>query len=64
MADKKTVIKQSQGPFGFAYFLAIIGSAVYFIQQVDGFWLIVLAVLKAFVWPAFLTYDLFEYLNT
>ena len=42
------------GPFGGAYFLTFIGSAVYFVQQSQGFWRIVLALLKACVWPAIL----------
>jgi hypothetical protein len=41
------------------YFFGLIGSAVYFMQQSAGFWAGVLAILKAFVWPAFLIYRLF-----
>lgn len=48
---------------GGIYFFAIIGAAVYFIQQVSGFWLIVLAILKAIVWPAFLIHKVFTMLN-
>jgi len=48
---------------GGVYFLGIIGVAVYFIQQVSGFWPIVLAILKAIVWPAFLIYQLFVLLK-
>ena len=33
---------------------AYVGAAVYFIQQAHGFWNVVLALLKAFVWPAYL----------
>lgn len=56
-------VAQSQNPLGFAYFLGIIGSAVYFVQQVDGFWPVVGALLKALVWPAFMTYDIFIFLH-
>lgn len=63
MKDKIATVQNSSNPFGFWYFLGAIGSAVYFIQQVDGFWLVVLAMLKALVWPAFMTYDLFKYIN-
>ncbi len=45
---------------GGTYFLAMIGSAVWFWQQADGFWEHVGALLQALVWPAFLIYDLFE----
>ncbi|MDN4482108.1 hypothetical protein [Demequina lignilytica] len=49
--------------WGGTYFLAMIGSAVWFWQQADGFWEHVGALLQAIVWPAFLIYDLFELLN-
>lgn len=51
------------GMGGGTYFLAIIGVAVYYIQQVSGFWPIVLAILKAIVWPAFLLYKVFTMLH-
>jgi len=47
------------GMGGGFYFLAMIGAAVYFVQQVSGFWPTVLAILKAFVWPAYLLYEVF-----
>lgn len=43
---------------GGVYFLGFIGSAVYYIQQANGFWGGVLGLLKAIVWPAFLVYKL------
>ncbi len=48
---------------GFAFFAAFIGVAVYNVQQVSGFWPIVLAILKACVWPAFLLYKVFSMLQ-
>ena len=48
---------------GFAYFLGIIGAAVYFISNTTGFWNGVLGFLKALVWPAFLVYGLLKYLG-
>jgi len=47
------------GSGGF-YFLALIGAAVYYVQQVSGFWPTVLSILKAIVWPAFLIYEVFS----
>ncbi len=41
---------------GAFYGLGIIGSAVYFIQHSDGFWMGCLGVLKALVWPALVVY--------
>jgi hypothetical protein len=53
----------SNGPFGGIYFLAFIGAAIYFVQHATGFWMGVLGILKAFVWPAVLMYKLLEYLK-
>ena len=41
-------------PAGAVYGLGLIGSAVYFISTPTGFWMGLLGVLKAIVWPAFL----------
>jgi len=46
-----------------AYGLGFIGAAVYFIQQASTFGAGVVGVLKAFVWPAFLVYELMKFLN-
>ncbi len=47
---------------GAVYGLGLIGALVYYIQQADGFWAVIVAILKAFVWPAFLVYDLLKFL--
>jgi len=46
------------GPMGGVYGLGMIGSAVYYLHTTVGFWTSVVAILKAFVWPAFLVYHL------
>ena len=46
-----------------AYFFGFIGAAVYFIQQASTFGAGVVGVLKAFVWPAFLVYELLKFLG-
>ncbi|MEI6379015.1 MAG: hypothetical protein WCO55_05125 [Candidatus Falkowbacteria bacterium] len=51
------------GMSGGFYGLAMIGAAVYFVQQASGTTAIILAILKAFVWPAFLIYQLFGFLH-
>jgi len=51
------------GIVGAAYFMALIGAAVYYISQTHTFWSGVLGFLKAVVWPAMLTYKLFEFLS-
>jgi len=48
---------------GGLYFVAFIGAAVYYVQQSHTFWLGVLGVLKALVWPAMLIYKVFTMLH-
>jgi hypothetical protein len=47
-----------QGGVGGAYFLGIIGAAVYYLHTTVGFGSSIVALLKAVVWPAFLVYHL------
>ena len=56
------VVKQDS-PAGFAFFMTYIGAAVHFVGNVDGFWNIILALLKAAVWPAFLVNKVFGLLR-
>lgn len=51
------------GGGGLAYFLGFIGALVFYIQAADGFWGGVLGILKAFVWPAFVVYDLLKFIS-
>jgi hypothetical protein len=62
MANERNFIKinKSDGPVGFTLFMAFIGAAVYFVNQVDGFWNVVLALLKAAVWPAIVIYNVLQ----
>ena len=45
---------------GAIYGLGVLGAAVYFIQNSTGFWMGVLGVLKAVVWPAVIIYKALE----
>ncbi|MBM3701667.1 MAG: hypothetical protein FJW63_01535 [Actinobacteria bacterium] len=51
------------GIAGAAYFMAFVGAAVYYIQHATTFGIGVLGFLKALVWPAFLIYNLLEFLK-
>ncbi len=42
------------------YGLGIIGAAIYFLQTATGFWIGVLGLLKAIVWPAILVYEVLK----
>jgi len=53
----------SKSMFGSGYGLAFIGAAIYYIQQATTFWMGVLGILKALVWPALLVYKLLGYLG-
>lgn len=48
---------------GGGYGLGMIGAAVYYIQAATSFWVGVLGLLKALVWPAFLVYELLKFLQ-
>lgn len=45
---------------GAVYGLGLIGSAVYYFQQADGFWPVALAIPKAIIWPAIVAYELLK----
>lgn len=45
------------------YFLGFLGAAAYYIYTATGFWMGVLGVLKAIVWPIFLIFQLFGFLG-
>ena len=44
------------------YGLGFIGALIYFISSATTFWMGVLGVLKAIVWPAYLVYELLKFL--
>ena len=47
---------------GGIWFLGFIGAVVYYIHTHSGtFWLVLLAIMKATVWPAFLVYHLLAF---
>jgi hypothetical protein len=54
--EKKWHHHGSAGGGNAVYGLGFIGSAVYFISHATGFWMGVLGLLKAIVWPALLIY--------
>ena len=45
------------------YELGFIGAAIYYIMQATGFWMGVIGILKALVWPAFLVYEALKQLG-
>jgi len=56
MADKS---KRAAGGVGGIWFLGFLGALVFYIHTHSGtFWLVLVAIMKATVWPAFLVYHL------
>ena len=46
---------------GAVYGLGFVGAAIYYISNSVGFWMGVLGVLKALVWPAFFVYHALKF---
>ncbi|MFA6415136.1 MAG: hypothetical protein WC217_02385 [Candidatus Paceibacterota bacterium] len=51
------------GSSGAVYGLGFVGAAIYYIQLAPTFWVGVVGVLKAIVWPAFVVYHALAYLG-
>ena len=63
MADKNCNCKRHYASGGDGvYGLGLIGALVFYIQQADGFWQVIVAIFKAILWPAFAVYDLLKFL--
>ena len=54
---------QQHRPNSAVYGLGFIGAVIYYVSTATGFWIGVLGILKAFVWPAFLVYEALKVLN-
>ncbi|MCW8965084.1 MAG: hypothetical protein OQK82_00140 [Candidatus Pacearchaeota archaeon] len=48
---------------GAVYGLGLIGALIYYIQTADSFWVGILGILKAIVWPAILIYKALVFLG-
>lgn len=44
------------------YGLGFLGAIAFFISQATTFWMVVIGLLEAVVWPAFLVFELFKFL--
>jgi len=63
MAKKKNMCCSSQSCGGVVYCLGFVGAVIYFISTAAGFWMGVLGVLKAIIWPVYLVYGLLKFLG-
>lgn len=55
--------RRDAGPAGAVYGLGFVGAAVYYVQHSATFWAGVWGIVKAVLWPAFLVYDLLQFLH-
>jgi hypothetical protein len=58
--DRSRRANRGGGGGNLVFGLGLIGALVYYIQQADGFWSVILGILKALVWPAFAVYYLLK----
>ena len=61
--ENHKVKKAADNGGGFLYCMGFIGSMIYFIQHATSFWVGVLGVLKAIIWPLLVTYKLLGFLG-
>lgn len=52
--------KSSGAGGGAVYGLGFIGAAVFYFQQADTFWMFVLAIPKALIWPGIVVFELLK----
>jgi hypothetical protein len=60
---RRTWANRSAGGGNAVYGLGLIGALVYYIGHADGFWSVILGILKALVWPVFVVYYLLKFLS-
>lgn len=60
---KRDKMRMKNDACGGVYGLAIVGAAVYYIRHAPTFWVGLLGILKAIVWPAVLMYKVLELLK-
>ncbi|WP_294179979.1 hypothetical protein [uncultured Schumannella sp.] len=57
MASNRGRVVEQAGPWGFVFFLAYIGAAIYFVSESNGsFWGVILGLLQAIVWPVYVIF--------
>jgi len=54
---------QGNAQSGAVYGLGLIGAAIFYLTKATGFWMGVVGLLKALVWPAFFVYEAFKHFS-
>lgn len=64
MAGNTSAGAASAAQWGFFFFLAYIGAAIYFVSESDGRFLgVIIGLLQAIVWPVYLVYNVLAVLG-
>ena len=63
MRDQTKPASSNHAPTAAVYGLGFIGAAIYYISMATTFWIGVLGLLKAIIWPVFLVYGALDYLG-
>lgn len=61
--EKRVKVVEKSGPWGLFFVMAYIGAVIYFVQQNEGFWGFILALLQAFVWPVYVIHAVLKLLG-
>jgi hypothetical protein len=52
---------EKAGPWGFIFLVAYVGAAIYFVSESNGsFWGVILGLLQAAVWPAYVMFHVLQ----
>lgn len=60
--ERKNTNKQYGHESNVIYVMGMLGAAIFYISNATSFWVGVLGILKALVWPVFIVYELFSFL--
>jgi hypothetical protein len=60
--ERKNINKQYGHESNVVYVMGMLGAAIFYISNATSFWIGVLGVLKALVWPVFIVYELLSFL--
>jgi hypothetical protein len=62
--SERTRVVDRWWPVGFVALVADVGAAIYFVSHSDGsFWGVILGLLQAVVWPAYVVFHVLEALH-
>lgn len=61
VGDGRTRVVEKAGPWGFIFLVAYVGAAIYFVSESNGsFWGVILGLLQAAVWPAYVMFHVLQ----